>query len=492
MTLRIARLSTECRLPREQAAAGALVDQAVREVLPRAISAHLGPSLDRQPEVCRLRALEVVVRIDVETLRRGGLATAWAGALAQALHEALARPAGDGARLRTHATRGDYVAAAVEDLLAGRTIPPWAVPELAGRTDWPAAIAILQLLVGAGGALSEALEALRAAGRLEAALGLLDEVGLERVLRALAEAEMRAPDLTAAQVVELAVGLAARRTPPIADDAGSRRQAIGLWLELGRALPVRGLWFAVRLLRRILEQPALIDDPQARLKDMPAWCEAARSALAAHPPPALAEALERLRPLTPGAAGGGPQERWLASDDAGLLLLCDTLRRLGWSRALREAGEPPRVIQALIAGAAMRLVRPRWSPAHGVEPAAALLAGMVEAVDRHGFAQVFEGPPPSVPGLAAADWPALLQAAPDALAAAFASRIRGFREAGRASIVRHFLRRPGRLRVTEQDLRVVLAPSPWSVVLRVSGADDALEGLDWLPFRRVSFVLEGL
>jgi hypothetical protein len=163
MTLRIARLSTECRLPRGQEAAGALVDQAVRDALPRTISARLGPSLDTQPEVCRLRGLEVVVRIDVETLRRGGLADAWAGALAQALHEALARPADDGARLRTHATRADYVAAAVGDLLAGRAIPAWAVPELLDRTDRPAAIAILELLVRAGPSLPGALEALRAA-----------------------------------------------------------------------------------------------------------------------------------------------------------------------------------------------------------------------------------------------------------------------------------------------------------------------------------------
>ena len=105
MTLRIATLSTECRLPRGQEAAGALVDQTVREVLPRALAARLGPSLDHHPAVCRLRALDVVVRIDVATLRRGGLADAWAGAVAKALHEALARPQGDGAWLRTHETR---------------------------------------------------------------------------------------------------------------------------------------------------------------------------------------------------------------------------------------------------------------------------------------------------------------------------------------------------------------------------------------------------
>jgi hypothetical protein len=365
------------------------------------------------------------------------------------------------------------------------------VPELAERPGRPSAIAILDLLLGAGPELAEALDALSRAGRLRSALGLLDEVGLERLIRALAEAEARAPDLAVAQVVELATFMADRRTPPEPGDAASRTQAIGLWLELGRAMPIRGLWFAGRLLLRMLEQPDLMLDTQARATDLPAWCEAIRGALALRRPPTFAEALERLRPLTPSAAGRG-EGRWLSSDAAGVLLLLDSLRRLGWVRILREAGETEQVIQALIGGTAMRLVRPAWSPDQGLDPAAALLAGIFGEADLRGLLHVFEGRPPALPGLAAADWPGLLEAGAQELALSFAERVRGFRDAGREAIARHFLRRPGRMLVTADELRVILAPSPWSVVLRVSDADRALEGLDWLPVRKVAFVLEGL
>ena len=259
-----------------------------------------------------------------------------------------------------------------------------------------------------------------------------------------------------------------------------------------RILPVRGVWFALRLLLRILEQPELAEGAPARLPDMPPWCEAVCETFARARPPAFADALARLRPLTPTATRRGANEHWIESDDAGVFLLCDTLRRLGWSQALREAGQSPRVAQALIAGTAMVLLRPGWTPDHGVDPAAALLAGMVEAVDRLGFARIFEGAPPVVAGVPAADWPGLIEAAADTVAATFARRVRGFREAGREMVARHFLRCPGRILVTDEALRVVLAPTPWSVVLHISGADETLADLDWLPFRTVFFVLEGL
>jgi hypothetical protein len=490
MTMRIARLTTECRLPRGQEAAGALVDRAVRDLLPRALAERLGPSLDRHPAICRLKGLTVDLQIDLETLRRGGLADAWAAAVARSLHKALARP-DDGGRLRRHDSWAGYVAAAIGDILAGRPIPDWAVPELAVRADRPAAILVLDLLLDAGPGMGDVLAVLRVAGTLGPAVGLLDEVGLERLLRAVAEAEARPADLTAAQVVELAQAMARRGLAPTSGDAVSRRQAIMLWLDLDRALPLRGVWLGGLLLLRLLQRPELREDADARLGDMPAWCEAARQALA-KAPPQFGEALDALRAITPQAAGRDHDARWRETDGAGVLLLYGALQRLGWSRALRKAGAPMRVVQALIVGCAMRLLRPGWTPEAAIEPAAALLAGMTGQVDRHGVAEIFETQPPSPPGIVAADWPDLVDQAAGALARAFAGRLRGFRDAEPEVVARHFLRRPGRVRLAEDELSVVLSPSPWAVVLHVAGADEPLEGLDWSPFRRVSFALEGL
>ena len=93
MTLRIGKLATRCLAPRGQGGAGELVDAVARETLPRELSERLGPSLDRQPAVVRLRRLERDgAHRASPSSKRGGLAGAWANAVARALHEALARP----------------------------------------------------------------------------------------------------------------------------------------------------------------------------------------------------------------------------------------------------------------------------------------------------------------------------------------------------------------------------------------------------------------
>jgi hypothetical protein len=46
--------------------------------------------------------------------------------------------------------------------------------------------------------------------------------------------------------------------------------------------------------------------------------------------------------------------------------------------------------------------------------------------------------------------------------------------------------------VEDKRLLVVLDANPWAVALHISGADEALEGVEWLGRRPVEFVLEGL
>jgi hypothetical protein len=502
----------------------ALVDAVAREMLPRELAARLGPSLDRHPPMLRLKMLNVPISVDITTLRGGKLAEIWAAAIARALHEALARPDGDGTVLRRFESPAAYRAAMITHILSG--VPPhiWQFPELAGRENHPAAILALELLLETGLLLPVVLEQLHRARALDATLARLDEVALERLLRAVAEAESRTSELTLNQFVAVGSVLATQRVPPPHGDAASRRQAVGIWLQLERNLPLRGIWYALRLLLRILEEPALLSPRRGAAgvaEKMPAWCEAVRQQLVRilwpnilaapdllpNPPPrtgqGLAQALsanvasmlEQLRAVTPSAVKGGPgtAELWIRSDCAGLLLLCDTVSRLGWSRLRRDREFGPRAFQGLLAGAAMCLLGP-WRPGDAVDPAAAMFAGCLEEVDRHGLAQVFAETPPAAfpPCPEATNWPAALEAAADALAIAFAAQIRGFRQAGRQSIVHHFLRVPGRMLIERTALRVVLEPSPWAVALHISGADDPVESADWLDGRRVSFVLEGL
>ena len=521
MTLHVGKLATRCLVPRGQEEAGALVEDVARRALPRELTERLGPSLDRQPAVVRLRRLDVKLRIGVAELKRGGLPGVWANAIARALHEALARSEGEGEKLRRFESRASYVAAMIAHASRG---PPeaksWQFPELDAKAGRHPALVVLDLLLESGADLSDALAELSREGKLMAALALLDEVGMERLMRAVAEAEGGDGALTSAQLIAIASALAATRSPPAVGEAASRRQAVELWLRFGRETPLRGLWHGARLLLQFLEEPALLAWRGARppsgaapphdsvaaalpprlaeiMARFPDWCERIRRQLqhSGRASASAASALDALREITPSAApsprSAGPL--WTRVDCAGLLLLYPIVRRLGWARRIADPAVGPRVFQALLAGAGMRLLR-AWRPGEKIEPAAALLAGLFEEPARLGIAQALDATPVSVLDLfpEASDWPAALDAAADALALGLAARIRGFRAAGRESIVRHFLRVPGRVLIGENELRIVLEPSPWSVALHISGADDPLDGVEWLRRRRVVYVLEGL
>jgi hypothetical protein len=518
MTLHIAKLSTHCRAPRGREALGALVNSLARETLALELFERLGPSLDRQAPVVRIRRLEVKLALATQDLEPRRLVGAWAAALARALHEALARPDDAGETLRRFESRAAYVAAAIAYLLRGETAGrAWQFPEIEARPRLPAAIAALDLLLDSGPLLGDVLEALDWAGDLQKTLGLFDEVGLERLLCTVAEPEQGDSALTGPQFVAVAAALLALRAPPAGGEMTARRRAIELWLHLERQAPLRGVFYAIKLLLLLLEEPALLfgpaseseacaaDDqhpaeplalPAALAEQMarfPPWCETLRRELARDLPIDAAAVLEQVRAITPSAApkGGSAEARWKACDCAGLLLLYPVIKRLGWFRLYRDSGFGPRAFQALVAGAAMRLLWP-WSPGEKIDEAPALLAGMLAEADRLGLAQALEQAPPSSLFPQAQDWSAALEAAAEALAQAFASRLRGFNKAGRETIVRHFMRLPGRVLIDEKELRVALAPSAWGIVLHISGADDPLAEVEWLDRRAVTYVLEGL
>jgi hypothetical protein len=95
--------------------------------------------------------------------------------------------------------------------------------------------------------------------------------------------------------------------------------------------------------------------------------------------------------------------------------------------------------------------------------------------------------------------PAHAEAAPaafallaDALVRAFASRVRGFRQASRPFLVARLLATPGRIRLGPTSLRVVLAPNALHPALHVSGIDVTVQTVRWLGGRHVEFELEGL
>jgi len=492
MSLRVRRISTHCRIPRGRDAAASLIEDVAHDELPGALAARLGPSLQREAEVVRLKRLDLKLRIDIAALRRGAFAVLWADALAKSLHEALARPSGEAFGVMAYPSRADYLAELALAIFEGSSAPRWRFPELPADGT-PRAIALLDMLLGAGRDLAPTLARLQQVGRLAAVLALLDEVGLERLLRVASEADP-VPGASVATLEAVLLQLARAREAPSEDEAAGRRQAVRLWLDLERAFAARDVWNALRLIARLLRDPSGLDPENAAVcRGLPAWCVEARRALLLGARAPIRAALEDVRAVTPGAVKAGAAEVSLTLDNAGLLLVAEPLRRLSWPQVLDDFS--PRLTQALVLGAGMRLLRPGWALEDPLDPTAALLAGLCGPkgdIDGAALAGLFAAPPPRLWEAQGEGWTGLIDAAADALAARLAARVRGFAGASREAVARHFLRRPGRVFIEEKRLRAVLAPSPWWVAVHVTGADDATGPLEWLGGRRIEFELEGL
>ena len=529
MTLTIAKLSVQCHRSRGAMDPRGLVSDVARDKLPYELSAQLGPSLDRAPAVVRLKRLNVSLRISARDLQQGRLAAAWARAVGVSLHQALARPAGDGVICsRRYETRASYRAAMMQHVAIRGVGPCWEFPELAERRETSGSAAALALLLEEPALIGELMVCLEGRGWLDAWLHSLDEWALERIFAAVDGDSGDLDVLSLQSLLEVAKGARAsqglQRTWPVA----SRRQAIRLWNRLNQRLPMRGVWDALRLLVMLLEEPALlaggapasVDEPELLTGGAPAlprWCKAVLDELrvvgqrpfhqgasvGGHSRPLLdlLSALEDLRNEVPSAVKptAGPQRvvQWISSDCCGVLLMLSVVRRLDWWRWVRTAEfmrfGGPRALSFLLAGVGMTLLG-GWRVGDSLDPAVALLSGMFAEPDRAGMRQFFAEA--EVGTLAevtqAPNWPEALEDLATQLAGEFAARVRGFQKASRSSVVRQFVRIPGRVCIEESGLRVLLGSTPWAVALHVSGMDAALERVEWLADRRVEFSLQGL
>ena len=387
----------------------------------------------------------------------------------------------------------------------------WQFPELTPKPGRHPASSCSICSSNSAPLFGDVLEELRREGKLLAALALLDEVGMERLVRAVAEVEGGDGALTvrAADRDRLGPGgdaHAARRRrgrePAPGDRALAHSSAVrcrcaGSGTERGsccgssrsRAASVAR---CAPYLRRGAAHHAAARRRRSRAAAgagghhgaVPGLVRADPASTAARPRPGVGErgigagGAARDHALRRSVAREAPDALWMRVDCAGLLLLYPIIRRLGWARRLADPAVGPRVFQALLAGAGMRLLRP-WQPGEKVEPAAGLLAGLLEEPARLGIAQVLDATP-----ISALD----LFPAGGGLAGGARHRRRCARSRpccahprlpqlrAASSIVRHFLRVPGRVLIEENELRIVLEPSPWSVALHISGADDALDG----------------
>jgi hypothetical protein len=518
VTLTIDKLTTYCRIPRSVEGSRALVDEVAQGKLLYEIGAQLGPSLDRVPAVVRLKRLSVSLQLSPREIRRGKLACAWARALGVSLHRALARPAADGViSSRLYETRAAYKAAMVHHVLSQGTARCWEFPELRDRRDAGATAAALSILLEEPDLIGAIVASLEEHGWLDSLLVSLDDWALERIFAALScnhngnEVPTLAGVLEVARAARAAEGLQRRWS------IAGRHQAMRLWVRMNQLLPVRAVWESLRLLVALLENPGLlsIGGVASRIDglSLPQWGEAVldeirRAQVRGGAPEAarsevrdLFGVLEDLRPQAPTSASPTRDTRdaarWISSDRAGILLMLPIVRGLNLWRLvhtpelIRFGG--PRALSFLLAGVGMTLFE-GWRVGDSIDPAVALFAGIVAEHDRSGMKQFFAEADVSALSefTQARTWPDALENLATELARSFASRIRGFQRASRRSVAKQFLQIPGRVRVEETGLLVLLESTPWAVALHLSGMDATLGRVEWIGDRRVEFSLQGL
>lgn len=230
--------------------------------------------------------------------------------------------------------------------------------------------------------------------------------------------------------------------------------------------------------------------------------------------PALVELADLIAQLTPMAAPASAtkDEGWVASDCAGLMLLTGLISRFGWAERFYDspfgATHGQRAITYCMAGLGLAMLgRFNTEPAY-LDPGLAMFAGWLkpEAVDMGGFRRFLAAGSPTDRRKLLADWAgepteldracasfsAMFDHLAEKLIREFAIRVRGFRQASRAFVAKHFLALHGRIGVRDDQVTVILAPSTFHVALHSSSIDEAVQAVTWLGGRRVEFYLEGL
>jgi len=522
MTLRIGQLVTTCHVPRRHQREAELVDLFARGRFGKDLAGHLGPSLSRQPAIVRIRLLPLRVIIPASELNEDSLSSAWTQAFSKALFTALAYPTGAGPFEVFRADSvASFVASAIRDLLEGTASTQWQYAEFEhifrlGST--PAALELLSQWPWESVAILTEL----AKGRvLERLLARFDELALERLFTVLARPEHAEPPPLSIADLMAAAKLVLRHAPEKFSALRTRGYALRLYVEARRigesVRSPRAVFHSLLALAILLSEdvsflsPAASDEPGSKRLPpaVPAVLEVVARQMQARPhAPGLVQlnqVLSDLRielkvPLPPAAAS---KPRWISSDWCGLFFLAGTLDRLGWTAAWNQLSHfHSGGISCLLAGLAMSIVGKFEPEPRALDDGIALFSGYTDPPDLAHLRRVFQeysrdarlevlGAASSEED-AAVNWAATFDQLAETLLHSFASRIRGFRQATRQSIVRTFIAIPGRVRIEPDRIVVVPEPSPFHVALRIAGLDAPIEGVSWLRGRRLEFELGNL
>ena len=540
MSLTIERFVTRCQVPRNLNLARSLLDQVVSKV-PAQCARQLDQRWMARPDIIRIRRLPVRLRVSSAQLGDGQLAGAWAEAFAREICAALAQPTGAMDVVRAE-SRAGWLATVIADVMAGIAVSRWEYSEFHDAFAPGAAETTLALLLREPSEMLETLDLLESAGTLERLLRLWDDSMLEQLFVAMAAGVSSSKEsrIDLEFLLSVAETASSRASPVSRSRLASRGFALHQFLLLRRKLrpaaaavphSPQQVLHALTTLAVLVEfgAPDAFDLPEIEVIQArtgrsvdPAvaslLAEIRGLALRNHVPSEtgwlarMSELLERLRPMISTVGSTNPLQpvSWVSSECAGLLLLARLLERLDWPEKLRDSAlantDGPRLVTCVLAGLGLSVLNRFEESASRVDTGIALFAGWLGEPDWAGFRRFLASTTPtdrneiltafnaeseSLNKLSE-NWAATFDYLARRIIREFASRIRGFRQASRAFVVKHFLELPGRVRVEEKRLVVILEPSPLGVALHLAGMDDPVETVSWLGGRRVEFQLDCL
>lgn len=522
MTLRIGQFVTTCHVPRRYRKEADVVDRLAHQRLAADLNAHLGPSLSRQPAIVRIRYLPVRVIIPGPELNEDSLSKAWTQAFSKALFTALAYPTGMGP---VEVFRADsvaaFVAGAIRDLLQGTARGKWQYAEFEQIFRSGNSQAAFALLCRWPRLTVSILIELAQSNTLDALLAHFDDLALEQIFTVLAQAQdAEPPSLSIADVLTVA-RLTLAQLPEKFYSLRGRRFALKLFVQTRRngepAGSPRSLFHSLLALTTLLEEGVFFSvdaNNEAVLKRLPAsvtsllhriWYEMQVNTKA----PQLVRLNDLLHELRSNLNVAEPsvttqEAQWISSDWCGLFFLPGTLEGLGWVAGWRRLGLVGRGGSFLLAGLAMAVTQGFDPTPRPLDPAVALFAGYWDEPDLSQLRRAFEEQSRATrvevlrtafPGAenddSAESWTSVFERLKEHLLHTFASRIRGFRQATTANIVRMFIQQPGRIRVAPDRVVVQIEPSPFHIALHIAGMDSPVAP-SWLGGRRLEVEIEGL
>jgi hypothetical protein len=529
MPLAIQRLVTRCRTSSHAGVQRSVLEKTMRDEAAVECAKRLNRVIT--PSVIRLRSLRLRVKISHEDFAAGRLPTLWADAFEAALARAAAS-GGEGVVCAEN--RAAWIAAFIIHLVRGEAGERWEYAEFREKLGLSVSQAILRSLCEDMHEAVAILDHLSSQEVLDRVLALLDDAALDQLFAAIAQAqEVVSSALTLEDLLVVARLAIAHPETCDASRLGVRRHALRLWLVARRDVSARS---AISLLRNpgdvlvlleVLDQlrAARSENSQsvtatARLASLPfaqllrtnARFATAQAEGEITTATRLHELLGQLAPPTPHVPTA---QSWVDSDYTGLLLLAGVLHRLGWPETIQRSSVSdtlgpralgPRAITYTLAGIGLAIVGQQPDLSRRLDPGLALFAGWFDVPDIAGFHRFLVSGAPhtrrqlvvslcderQVSDQPVESWVATFDCLAQHLIGEFALRVRGFGRASRAFVVKHFLALPGRIRVEETRLTVIIAASPLNVVLHLSGMDVPLDAVSWLGGRGIEFQLDGL